>query len=192
MRISRLVMNAAVLLLLIPCVVRAQQKPTGDTPPTESVTPVKVQVVLSEYEGAKKINNLLYVVPVNALDGKFSPTSSIRDGVRVPVVTSISKTGENPLTYIDVGTNLDIRVKHSEDGRFMVDLTVDRSSLYANTGTKDGNTEWIPGEPPPTIRQFRGVVSILVRDGQAGEQTAATDPLTGQVLKVDVLLTVSK
>jgi len=42
------------------------------------------------------------------------------------------------------------------------------------------------------IRQFRGDMTLLLRDGQESEATVATDPLTGRVLKVDVVLTVLK
>jgi hypothetical protein len=42
------------------------------------------------------------------------------------------------------------------------------------------------------IRQFRGDVTLLLRDGQEAEATVATDPLTGRVLKVEAVLNVLK
>jgi hypothetical protein len=42
------------------------------------------------------------------------------------------------------------------------------------------------------IRQFRGDVALLLRDGQESDVAVATDPLTGRVLKVEILLTVLK
>ena len=42
------------------------------------------------------------------------------------------------------------------------------------------------------IRQFRGEMALLLREGQQSEDTVATDPLTGRVLRVEALLTVLK
>jgi hypothetical protein len=182
MRISKLFMTAVALLLLMPCAARAQQISLEDATKS-SIIPVKIQIVLTEYDGAKKIDSLPYTIPINVQD-KSESRGYLRNGVRIPIISS-QKAGE--VTYVDVGTNIDVHVRHSDDGRFAVELTTDRSWLDTPAGTKD-----ISSESAPMIHQSRSNVSMLVRDGQAAEQTIATDPLTGQVLKVDVSLTVLK
>lgn len=90
------------------------------------------------------------------------------------------------------------RASHADDGRYQVDLRVDRSSLYV-AAHENGNIvgkEWSSGEAPPgnapTVRQYRGGVGVFVREGQPTDATVATDPLTGHILKVEVTLNVVK
>jgi hypothetical protein len=193
MRVSNWLGACAGLLLFLAPAVKAQDKPAAETP---SAISVKLQVVLSEYDGQKKISTLPYTIP-SVLTDKFSSTS-LRVGVRVPVNTS-SKNGESSVTYVDVGTNIDCRANRVADGRFDVDLKIDRSSLYVAFRDKEGNIqgrEWASGDRPPSdlpmIQQFRGDIGLLLRDGQGSETTVATDPITGRVLKVEAVLSVLK
>ena len=200
MRVSDWLGACAALLLFATPAAKAQDKPTTETPAPDVTVPAKLQIVLTEYDGTKKISSLPYTIPfvmTDKLTDKYS-SSSLRVGVRVPVNTS-SKAGESSLQYIDVGTNIDCRTNRVADGRFNVDLKIDRSSLYVPFKDKDGTVlgkEWTSGERPPLdgpmIHQFRGDVGLLLRDGQESEATVATDPLTGRVLKVEAVLTVLK
>lgn len=194
MRVSDWLGACAALLLFVAPAAKAQDKPATETPVPVSA---KLQVVLTEYDGTKKISSLPYTIPF-VLTDKYS-SCSLRMGVRVPVTATTSKTGETSFQYIDVGTNIDCRTSRVADGRFTVDLKIDRSSLYVPFKDKDGTVlgkEWTSGERPPLdepmIRQFRGDVGLLLRDGQESEATVATDPLTGRVLKVEAVLTVLK
>ena len=204
MKVSWLTACAA-LLLIAPGVVRSQEKPAAEKPAAETpapetvVVPVKLQVVLTEYEGTNKVSSLPYTILLN-VPNKFSGRMySLRMGVRVPVTTTSSKSGENTLTYVDVGTNIDSNANHTADGRYAVDLRIERSSLYVPFADKENSyhgKEWTVGEAPPglapMIRQFRSEVALLLRDGQPSEATVATDPVSGRVLKVEVVLTVLK
>jgi hypothetical protein len=199
MKISYWLAACAAILLIAAPVVQAQDKPAVETPAPETIVPVKLQVVLTEFEGANKVSSLPYTIPLT-ISPKFSGRMySLRMGVRVPVTTTSSKTGENSMTYVDVGTNIDGSANRTADGRYAVDLRIERSSLYVGFKDKEDKfhgKEWTAGEPPPgnspMIRQFRGDVALVLRDGQQTEATVATDPLTGRVLKVEVLLTVLK
>ena len=145
------------------------------------------------------MSSLPYTILLN-VPNKFSGRMySLRMGVRVPVTTTSSKSGENTLTYVDVGTNIDSNANHTADGRYAVDLRIERSSLYVPFADKESNyhgKEWTVGEAPPgdapMVRQFRGDVALVVRDGQPSEATVATDPLSGRVLKIEAVLTVLK
>jgi hypothetical protein len=162
-------------------------------------TPVKLQIVLSEYDGAKKIAYLPYTMPVIVSGKPNGAYSTLRIGVKVPVTTADSKSGGTQIQYIDVGTSIDARVAHADDGKYQVDLRVDRSSLYVDARDKDNKIvgkEWTDGEAPPTtepiVRQYRGDVGMFLREGQPAEATVATDPLNGHVFKVEVTLNAVK
>jgi hypothetical protein len=208
MRVSDWLGACAALLLFVVPAAKAQDKPATETPAPEVIEqPAKLQIVLTEYDGTKKISSMPYSIPF--ILSRSPLTSSLRMGLRVPVNTIISKTGEASFQYIDVGTNIDVsnidyRMNQSHilstPGRFSVQLKIDRSSLYVPSRDKDGHIDggkdWTAGEPPPgdepMIRQFRGDVTLLLRDGQESEATVATDPLTGRVLKVEAVLNVLK
>ena len=205
MKVSVWLGACAVLLMFAAPAAKAQDKPATQTASPEVIVPAKLQIVLTEYDGTKKISSMPYSIPL-VLQGT-ALTSSLRTGVRVPVNTIISKTGEASFQYIDVGTNIDVsdiayRMNHvlPTPGRFSVEIKIDRSSVYVPSRDKDGHIDggkdWTAGEPPPgdepMIRQFRGDMTLLLRDGQEAEATVATDPLTGRVLKVEAVLTVLK
>jgi hypothetical protein len=44
----------------------------------------------------------------------------------------------------------------------------------------------------PLVQSFRGSFSSVLRDGQSAEYLAATDPVSGEVLEVEVVLRVMK
>jgi hypothetical protein len=203
MKISRSLVTCALLLMCAPLLVCAQGTKAPDAAENataEPSTPVKLQIVLSEYDGAKKIANLSYAMPLIVVGGKPSGAySTLRIGVKVPVTTADSKTGATQIQYIDVGTSIDARVGRADDAKYQVDLKVDRSSLYVTSHDRDGKIvgkEWSDGEAPPTtqplVRQYRGDVGLFLREGQPAEGTVATDPLTGHVFKVEVTLIVVK
>jgi hypothetical protein len=194
MKVSGWLGACAALLLFTTPAAKAQDKPATETSTAEASVPVKLQVVLSEYDGTKKITSMPYTI-LAVLTNKSSPFSSLRMGVRIPINTTSSKTDD--MTY--VGTNIDGRVNRAADGRYSVELRIERSSLDVVSKDKDGKIqekEWTAGELPlgngPMLRQFRGDVGVLLRDGQESEATLATDPLTGRVLKVEVQLSVLK
>jgi len=200
MKISRWLIASALLVLSVPAGIRAQgtAAPEASENAKKEVAaplPVKLQIVLSDYDGTKKVSSIPYSIPLivsgNRPGGSYA---SLRVGVKVPVTTT-EKTGDGAVQYIDVGTSIDARAAHADDGRFWVDLTVDRSSLYiaAQGDGKIVGKEWSNGEAPPghqpMVRQYRGSIGLFVHAGQATEASVATDPLTGHVLKVELTLT---
>jgi len=194
MKLTRLFLAlAATLLLAAPS--RAQQKPADAI--TDAAIAYRVQVVIAEYDGATKISSLPYTIPV-AASGDPRAQGSLRVGIRVPI-NAATKSGESGVQYMDVGTNLDIRVKHVDAERYELELTIERSSLYVREENKEGKVEgraWMPGDPVPGLapvnQQLRFNEKLLLRDGRPGETASITDPVTGHVLKVDAVLTVLK
>lgn len=177
----------------------AQERPKADDKPKAEVqsTPVKVQIVFTDFEGDKKVKSLPYILYVNASDAPEPRPgwSKLRVGNRVPIYTGGR---EGSMSYIDVGTNIDSRVSRTGEGRFLVQLNLERSWVEGDvpfpvqksaTETAEQHTDQFH---EPVIRQFRSELELKLREGQLVESTMATDPLSGKVLKVEVSLSVVK
>jgi len=190
MKKTVLLVLCAVLLAGVPLLRGQEKEKTADAGKSvesrKTITPLRIQVIFSEFDGEKKTGSLPYTFLVNADDP--GSHSAVRMGLRVPIEIS-SNTGVKQVQYQDIGTNLDGRAERTEDGRFVLRLGVERSSVYSRA-TSIGGNEVSTAEP--TIQQFRTQMDLLIRDGQTIESTVATDPLTGHVLKVDVTLSVLK
>ena len=145
---------------------------------TAAVTPLRVQVVFTEFDSDKKVSSLPYTFTVNADERRVRPNSQVRNGARIPVIT-----GKDQYTYLDVGTNIDCSALQQDDGRFKLSMTMERSSI-----SPDSN----PASNSPIVRQFRAEINPVLRDGQTMESIVATDPLGGHVYHVSVTLNVIK
>jgi Bacterial type II and III secretion system protein len=174
-------------------IVRAQEKDKPAAPaPKPAATPLRIQVVISRYQGEKKISSLPYNLTTNA-----GNRATIRMGTQVPVMMLAMGQAEaadakttpqaGPIQYKDVGTNLDCTSMALDDGRFLLSLTVDDSSVYP-----DERTAIAGGKGNPSFRSFRASNSMMLRNGETGQITTATDKVTGETVKVDVTLVVVK
>jgi hypothetical protein len=150
--------------------------------------PVDVEVVISRYQGDKRISSLPYSLAVNA-GQNVSPTR-LRMGANVPVPAFTAGDGKPaPLVsynYQNVGTDIDCTARPLGDGRFVVSVGVEERSVVQqpNGSTNAGGA--------PVIRNFEAQNSLVLRDGQTRQFTAAADRVTGEVVKVDVTLKVAK
>jgi hypothetical protein len=162
-----------------------------------ALVPLKLQLVVSRTLGEKKISSLPYSLWVTANETRR--TTSVRMGVQVPVVsTRISgKEGDTAVipsyNYRDVGTNIDCVAVSAGDGLFQVHITLNESSIQYDS--KDAAAR--PVVPTsiaglPAFRNYTSNFSILLKDGQTAQYSSATDPLSGEVLRVDVTLNVLK
>ncbi len=170
---------------------KAQDK--QPTPEQKKLVSLKVQVTFEEYDGQKKVASLPYTLRVVA-DGN---QSSIRDGLRVPVITggSTSDQANHQFQYMDVGANIDSTAWASEDGEFKVKLNVQRTFLFTPDELKpamDMNKASSGLGGNPVVQTFNSGLFLLMHDNQTIEATTATNPLNGRVLKVLVTLNVEK
>lgn len=169
-----------------------QASPAGGTASQQSSGPIlkedvplKVDVVISRFEGDKKTSSLPFSLWVST-----GNSTSIRMGSEVPIpVTTDGKPG---VQYRSVGTSIDTRVsKDVSGGTFRLSVTVQDSSVYAQEKTaQSGATGMVNGYP--VIRSFQSNNSLTLRDGQSAEYVMATDKVSGEVLKVNVTLTAVK
>ena len=96
--------------------------------------------------------------------------------------------------YRDVGTNIDCGASFEESsaGLFRLALTVSDSSLGLDTPKSAGSAGSSVLSDVPTFRNFNSSFTALLRDGQTMQYTSATDPVTGEVMKIDVTVAVMK
>jgi hypothetical protein len=174
---------SALMLVALGAPVRAQDRAA----PT-AVTPLKVQVVLSRYDGDKKLASMPYTLLVNAGDRENRVT--LRMGVALPI-TGVGKDGPTTTVH-DIGTNMDCSATPAEDGRFRISLAVNHSSVYENDQKRLEAVVPRPGDTAQLIRSFTSSFAMLLKDRETGQSIAATDPVTGEVMKIDVTITVVK
>jgi hypothetical protein len=181
------------LALASTAVVRAQDKPAAPPakPAQSTVTPLKVTVLVSRFQGEKKLSSLPYTLSVNA-----GSRATLRMGAKVPVmmITSANVPKDvpqvGPVQYQDVGTDIDCMVwTAQDDGRYRLEITISDTSVY---GDGPAATDNKPAPGNPSFRSFRATDSMLLRDGQTAQFTTATDKVSGEIVKVDVTLTVVK
>jgi len=177
-----------------------QDKPAAPTAPAKPliVTPLKVQIILARYQGEKKTSSLPFTISVNANDRS---RTSLRMGASVPIVSTTfapaAKAGEpaaaplSSYSYKDLGTSIDCMATTLDDGRFRLDLVIDDSSLYSD----DANASILSAKTvagAPAFRSFKSTNTLVMKDGQSTQFTTATDKISGEVVKIDVTLTVVK
>lgn len=155
--------------------------------------PLKIDIVIAREAGTKKISRLPYSLWVTA-NREPARETSLRMGVQVPVVQNVftstkdeggAKTPTQSYSYRNVGTNIDCLATSTGDGRYAVAITLSDSGIQAGPGEN---------QPAgvPAFREFTSRFYLLLKDGQSATYTSATDPVTGETLKVDVTLNVLK
>ena len=170
---------------------REREEQASEAPGREkTITPLRLALTVSRYEGEKKIGSLPYVLQVAANDQGIK----LRMGVEVPVpvtlVASATSGGGSPTTsfqYRNVGANIDCRADSLEDGRYRLHLTFEQSSLPATPEGKPTESHDLP-----LFRTFMSEVTLVLRDGQTMQYVAATDPVTGESARIEATLTVMK
>lgn len=147
--------------------------------------PLKIQIVIARYQGEKKISSMPYNLSVITGRG-----ANLRMGTKIPVtmlmMSNVPKDAptSGPVQYQDVGTNIDCVATALDDGRFSLNLTIDDSSVYPDDqGASHAN---------PSFRSFRASNGMVLKNGETGIFTTATDKITGETVRVDVTLTVVK
>jgi len=174
-------------------VVRAQEKPAAPAakPAPAPAIPLKVTVLVSRFQGEKKLSSLPYTLSVNA-----GSRATLRMGAKVPVMMMTfanmpkDTPAGGPIQYQDVGTDIDCYVSSvQDDGRYRIEITLSDTSVYGDGPTATDNR---PAPGNPSFRSFRATDSMVLRDGQTAQFTTATDKVSGEIVKVDVTLTAVK
>ena len=177
MRTYRIVLCVVVLLPLLAAAAWAQDKPAepGKGPL------VKVQVVLSRYEGDRKTSSLPFTLLATANGGQ----ASIRTGSQLPIATAAN----GSFQYVDVGSNIDCTVKTAENDRFNVILQLQDRTALDKVPLAGSATNPITN---PVLRNFSYTNSIVLKNGESKQIVSASDKGSGEIIKIDVTLNVEK
>jgi hypothetical protein len=178
--VKRIVASIGLMILIAALagspVAVAQEKPAP--------VPLKVQLVVSRYAADKKISSLPYTLWVTAND-RNSKTTSVRMGVQVPIVTTIvnDKTGQS-FSVIPVSRcRHEHRLQCHESGRWHLQSRRQVERLLGELRHEGSRADAEGGSGVP---EFTSNFSILLKDGQTAQYASATDPVSGETLKVDV------
>jgi hypothetical protein len=190
----------ALLLLTLPQALAGQQPPPGDATKPGSAAAVtklppvgvKVQLVLSRYQGEKRLTNVPYSLALTSQPPGNS--TRLRANADVPYLmtkaaaTADGKQSEAPASYSyrTVGTQIDCSVLAIDETHFRLEVAVADSFMVANPGATNASPA------PPVFRSFTGNGTVFLKDGQTSQITSATDPISGEVMKIDVTLSVAK
>jgi hypothetical protein len=190
--VKRMIGFLVLSLMLVPVsiVSAAGGEPQG-TPAAD--TPLKVQIVVSRFQGEKKISSIPYTLAVVA--GPRSEATRLRMGVDVPVPQTVIGEGaavKSSYTYRSVGTSIDCSARPQSDGVYLVDLAVSDTAVFMPDARADSGAPTSRVAGVPAFRTFTSNFNLLLKDGQVAQHTAATDPVSGEVLRIDVTLAVIK
>ena len=197
-------MTRTVAALVALCLLPALRLAAQETPPAEAaaakaatpaetsrgrrdrLVPLRVQVTIVRFEGEKKTSSLPFTMLVNA--GQAGNTS-LRMGIEVPVrVGPFDKDGKGGAfshNYRNVGVNIDCRAEALDEGRFNLSIRAEQSSV----GQTAEKLTAVAADLP-FFRTFNTSFNALLRDGQTATHVAATDPVNGESVRIEVGITV--
>lgn len=166
-----------VLTLLASSVVAQEKTPKPDP------TPLRVQLVVARHQGEKKLSGVPF-----ALGCGGGAESRVRLGVDVPLHAQVQ--GVPQVVFKTVGWGIGCESSRLEAGVYALKLEVDQTFIHAARAPEP----WAVPESPagPALRSFRASFTAVLRDGQTAQYVAAPDPVSGEVVKVDVTLSVGR
>jgi hypothetical protein len=160
-----------------------------------SATSLQLDVTISRYQGDKLVSSAPHTLMTAIGSGVGVPDrASLRSSLQVPMVSTTTTPAADgkPATttqttrYQDIGTSIDSMIRSADGTRFSVWVSISDSSVYPEPSPQK------PLAGTPALRSFRSEHTSLLRDGQTTEFTAATDKVTGEIVKVRVTLKVLK
>ena len=167
--------------------VRAQDQDQASA--ASDAVSLSVEVTISRYQGDELIGSLPYMLSVTAGSGH----STLRFDDRIPVPIGLLNAGPDGVSrpmsfnYENVGTGIECGARTLGDGRYEVNVVIDKSSVDGDDQT---STDASVVSYPPTFRSFRSNNTLVLRDGQSRQYLAAADGLGGETIRVDIALTV--
>jgi hypothetical protein len=143
--------------------------------------PVKLQIVFSKFEGERKTSSLPYTVFATANGDR----AQINVSTNVPIVGS-----SGVVTYTNLGTNIDATVT-TESGRYKVTLNLKDNYLVVPK-PEAANANVRPAADSQSFGQFSYSGGITMKEGETKQVISAADRASGEVVKVDITLTLDK
>lgn len=159
----------------------ARAEKAAPRPDAEPTATLRVLVLISRFQGEKKTVALPYTFTVTAGGAR----ARLRMGVETPVPMGAGASVS--YTYKNVGSNIDCGARDLGLGRYLLTLNIENSSLPASVEQGEESAR-----KPPVFRSFNASLDPVLRDGQTLQTVVSTDPLGGEVVKVDVTVNVVK
>jgi hypothetical protein len=194
MKPARIVLLALAAILLLPSA-RGQETQDQSKKEAPPQVPLKIQLVIDEFDGTKKVSSLPYTLYTMAVrPGEGHHQSKLRYNIKVPIRVSGNYNIEN------VGTGIDCAAYEQDAGEYQLEFGVTRTWIpsltseekeAAASGINSTEQRGTPTLPPP-MPSFEDSFTVVSKNGQTVEGVSAVDPITGHVLKIDVTLTVLK
>ena len=127
-------------------------------------------------------------LPFTLLLNSDNTRARLKMGLMVPL-TVRTEGGKGPPTVMfkDVVTGVSCRARPLSGERYALECGFDQDGVHS----PDGEGIASAAAAAPVIRRFNSDTTLVLQDGQTA-QHSATDPLTGEVLEVDVTLHVVK
>ena len=158
--------------------------PAPPAPSSRAATiPLRLDIVLSRFQGEKKISSVPYTL-FTAYGGTGTSSCSLQSGSNVPIPTGPAADGsEKRYTYQRIGVTISCQIFEVVDGRYRFSISVDESSLADTPASPFG---------APVIRSNEMRAAIVLRDGQPQLFSVSTDKVTGETLRGEVTLAILK
>jgi hypothetical protein len=145
---------------------------------------VDVEVVLSRYQGEQRVANLPYTLRL--VEGGPGRQAQLRVGVELPIEVE-----EGVFQYKNVGTHIDCSAVATSDQR---EADRDRYELWLaikHSGVVPSSPEVeAPFAGAPMFSTFQIESRVVLSNGERVELVGSTDPVTGEVMRIQVALRV--
>lgn len=169
------------------------QAPAAQQKAEAVVVPLKVTVVMTRHKSDKAqtvVSRLPFELWVNT-----GSSATIRFGSEVPVPTTRfsqaegADTKSTPVTsfnYRSIGTSVTVSALDQGEGRYRLDVSIEDSQIVPAVTDPD------VGGPRTAFQSLRAATQPILRDGQTVQHSLATDRMTGDVTKIEIMLHVVK
>ena len=155
------------------------------------VVSLEVRLQITRSQGQKVLSSRPYVIAVNVPGGN----SQLNLGNEVPIPTTTftpagdGKSTPNPLrsyNYRTLGTSIEVGASAVEGDAYDLSVNIDDSSMVARPESPGADQDL------PVMRSYRSRNRVVLKPGESREYTIATDPLSGESIKVTVDLQLAK
>lgn len=186
---SRFVAVALLCAMALGAAAQEAGPPAGSAPQRNAQAPaattsarLRVQLLISRFQDEKKVSSL----PYSFIVAPNSNMTSIRLGVDMPNTASSGPVGNetNNVQYRNIGTNIDCsNVRELPGERYQFDIRAQSITVVPASDTGASSVR-------PLFRRFEANFTVQLRDGQSMQTIASTDPVSGEVVKIEVTINV--
>ena len=158
---------------------------------------LKIDLVISRSQGDKKISSLPFTLFAASSEGgpRSTVQASVRMGVDVPVGTTTSTREGTPAStttrpeYRQIGTQIDCYVTRMPDGRYALALRINDSAIFSPASAQADQALKLD---PAAFKTFTINNTRIVVLGRQEEFGRAADPITGEIVRVDAMVSAVK